>query len=188
MVDINLIPREYRERKEGLKGFFSKITIVILLLFFLSLLFYGGLLLYKNKLNKNLESIVSELELLNGKRDPATEQAMVNLDKRIMILKNLFEEHFYYSAVFEKLEELTIPEVYFSSAKAEFSGNSLGISLLGNAPSYTNLARQILSFQEDSLVSKVKVSGIALDDKGGLKFNLLIDFHKDILLKEQTND
>jgi len=188
VVDINLIPREYRERKEGLKGFFSKATIVILVLVFLSLLFYGGLLFYKNKLAKNLESIANELELLNEKRDPATEQAMVDLDKRITILKTLFEGHFYYSAVFEKLEELTIPEVYFSSAKAEFSANSLGLNLLGNTSSYTNLARQILSFQEDLLVGKVKVSGIALDDKGKLRFNLLVDFYRDILLKEQAND
>jgi len=187
VVDINLIPREYREKKEGLRAIFSKITLAILALLILGLLFYGGLLLYKKNLNKNLDNIVKEKKILDSKRDPETEKSMIDLDKKISALKTLFENHVYWSSLFKKIEELTIPEVYFSQAKVNLSDTGPELGVEGNTSTYTNLARQILSFQEDSLVEEVKVSGISLGEESGIKFNLSVNFSKDILLKKNND-
>jgi hypothetical protein len=189
MVDINLIPREYRERKQGLKGLFSKTTIIALAVLILSLLFYGGLLFYKKNLNKNLEAINQEIFELEQKRDPKTEKAMVDLDKRINILKTLFENHVYWSNLFEKIQELIITQAYFTGAKVEVSENTAKFIADGGTSTYTNLARQIKSFQEEPTVNSVKVSGIALDEKLGIKFNITVEFLKKILLKDsESND
>ncbi|MFZ5559667.1 MAG: hypothetical protein ACOZAL_02655 [Patescibacteria group bacterium] len=185
MVDINLIPREYREKKEGFKIIFSKATLIILTLIILSLLFYGGLLLYQKNLKNDWNNIKEEIRTLNSKRNPKIEKSMIDLDKKISDLKTLFENHLYWSSLFKKIEELTIPEVYFSQAKFNLSGVALELNLEGNTSTYTNLARQILSFQEDSFVKRTQVSGISLDEKTGLKFNLSITFSREILLENK---
>ena len=187
MVDINLIPREYRERKERFKTIFSKTGGAILSLVILSLLFYGGLFLYQSKLKKNLEGIRSEIDTLNNKRDAKIEKEIVDTDKRISLLKGLFQNHFYWSDLFKKIEELTIAEVYFSGAKFGFSLGKIEASLGGGTTSYTNLARQIISFQEEPLVEKVQVSGISLDEERGVKFNLSIIISKNILLRKNND-
>lgn len=182
MVEVNLIPKEYKKRKERLATIFSKTGGVVLVLLILSLLLYGGLLLYQNKLNKNLDSIKKEIEILEQKIDWDKGQAIIDLDKKLGILKDLFEDHLYWSKLFSKIEELTLPEAYFSEAKLIFSGDKVNVGLFGNTLTYTALARQMKSFQEESLVEKVKVSNISLSSEGGIKFDLEVIFSKDILL------
>jgi Tfp pilus assembly protein PilN len=188
MVDINLIPREYRERKLGIKAIISKTTIIALAVLILSLFFYGGLLFYKKNLVNNLEVINQEILELEQKRNPKTEKAMVDLDKRINVLKKLFENHLYWSNLFEEIEKLIIPEAYFMGAEIKLSGDALKFNSSGGTTSYTNLARQILSFQEEPLISSVKVSDIALDEKMGIKFSVSVNFFKKILLENSDNN
>ena len=95
MVDINLIPREYRERKERFKTIFSKTGGVILGLVILSLLFYGGLFLYQSNLKKNLKSIENEIIVMDSERNTELEKNIIDTDKRINLLKNLFQNHLY---------------------------------------------------------------------------------------------
>lgn len=184
MVDINLIPREYKEKRERFKVIFSKAGGIALILLILSLLFYGGLLFYQGKLQENLNNIKEEINLLNQKRDPETEKAIINLDKNLEILKELFEGHFYWSEVFTRIESLTVPEVYLSKAKLAFLPDEVSIIFSGNALTYTNIARQIVSFQEDPLVVGVKVGNISLGAEGGVTFDLSVIFSKDVLLKQ----
>lgn len=187
MADINLIPKEYIERKKGAKALFSKINIIIFGLIILSLLFYGGLLLYQRNLDKNLEIINEEIINLETKRDISTEEAMVELDKKITTLKTLFEEHLYWSDLLEKIEELVIPEAYFFDASVDILEGIVTFGVSGGTTSYTNLARQILSFQESPYVNKVQVFNISLDEKLGIKFGLKVNFSNKILLGEDND-
>lgn len=182
MVEINLIPKEYKERKEKLAIIFSKTGGIVLGLLILSLLLYGGLLFYQNKLNKNLKSIREETINLDQRRDPETEKIIVDLDKRLGVVQDLFEDHLYWSKIFSKIEELTMPEVYLSGANFEFAGEGAKLLFTANALTYTTIAKQMLSFQEDSLIERVNVSGISLSRDIGVDFNLEIVFSKDILL------
>jgi len=184
MVDINLVPIEYRRKGETLMFIFSKTGGGILILLILSLLLYAGLLFYQSKLNQDLNSIKNEITLLDQKRDPKTEEAIVNLDKKLGVLKDLFENHLYWSKLFTKIEELTVPQVYFSETRFNFLSDKVDILISGNALTYTVLARQILSFQQEPLVEKVSVSNISLATEGGIKFDLSVLFSKDILLKK----
>lgn len=182
MVDINLIPKEYRKKKQDILIVFSKTGGAIVILFVLSLLLYGGLLLYQNQAEADLNNIKEEIMNLYQSRDPEIESAIVNLDKKLGIVKELFDNHVYWSKLFNKIEGLTIPEVYFSDAKLNFSSEDVNVVFSGNALSYTVLARQVLSFQDDSLVEEVRVSGISLGTIGGIDFDLSIIFSKNILL------
>lgn len=182
MVDINLIPREYKLKREKFSGIVSRTVGAVLALFILSLLVYGGLLFYQNRLNKNLESINQAIENLNIRRDFETEQIMIDLDKKLKVLKEMFENHFYWSNLVAKIEELTVPEVYFSEAQVSLAEDKVDFGFKGNALTYTTLARQIISFQEEPNVESVTVSSITLSADGGIDFNLEVFFSKDILL------
>lgn len=182
MVEVNLIPKEYKRRKEKISTVFSKTGGVVLALFVLSLLLYGGLLLYQSKLKKDLDNIKAEIVILEQKRDPEMEKSIIDLDKKLGVVKELFESHLYWSKLFSKIEESAIPEAYFSKGKVSFLEDKVNVGLSGNTLTYTTLAKQVISFQEDSLVEKVKISGISLANEGGIDFDLEIIFSKDILL------
>ena len=182
MVDVNLLPAEYKKRKGVLKIIFSKTGGAVLILVILSLLLYGGLLFYQNGLKEDLNAIKEEIAILDLKRDVEMETAIVDLDEKLGVLKGLFEDHLYWSRLLSKIEQLTIPRAYFSNAKVYLLNEKINITFSGNASSYTNLARQILSFQEEPFVESVKVSGISLSTRGGIDFSLLVIFSKNILL------
>lgn len=182
MPDVNLVPEEYKKRRKKLGVIFSKTGGVVLGLVILSLLFYGGLLFYQDKQNKELDSIKEQIKVLDQKRDPEMEKTVVDLDKKLGILKEIFENHVYWSKLFNKIEELTVFQAYFSRGKFDFSGGIAEVNLSGNALTYTILAKQMKSFQQDSQVKSVRVSTISLSTEGGINFDLKVIFSKDILL------
>ena len=183
MVDVNLIPKEYKKKKVEISTIFSKTGGVVLILIVLSLLLYGGLLIYKGKLNKSLDNIRNEIEILNQKKDPELWNAMLDLDEKLGTLKELFENHLYWSQLLTVIEELTITQAYFSDANFTFADDEVNGIFSGNALTYTALARQLLSFQEKSFTEKAKVSNIRLSNEGGVDFDIAVIFSKDILLK-----
>lgn len=182
MVDVNLLPPEYKKRKEALKAIFSRTGGVVLVLLILSLLLYGGLFFYRGKVSENLKSIKDEIINLDQRRNPEMEKIIIDLDKKLAVLKKLFEDHLYWSKLFDKIEQVVIPRVYFSQSKVDFLEEKIDVIFSGNASNYTSLARQILSFQEEPMVESVKVSGISLATEGGVDFDLLVIFSKEILL------
>jgi len=183
MVDVNLIPKEYKKKKVKISTIFSKTGGGVLILIVLSLLLYGGLLIYKEKLNKDLDNTKNEIELLDQQRDPEIEAVIIDLDKKINILKDLFEGHFYWSQVLTKIEDLIISQAYFKNAKFTFLADKVNAVFTGNTLTYTGLARQLLSFQQEPLTEEARVSNIALSNEGGVDFNITVVFSKDILLK-----
>lgn len=184
MVDINLIPKEYKKRGISLVGILSKTGGIALGLLILSLLVYGGLFFYQKNIQKELNGITQEITNIESKRDSAKEKLIVEADKKLNVVENLFKEHFYWSKLFLKIEELVDINVYFTESKFSFESEKVNISLSGNARTYTSLAQQMVSLKEDPLVEKVVVSDIALNENGGIKFNLTIAFLKKILLNE----
>lgn len=184
MVDINLIPKEYKKRGISLAGILSKTGGITLGLLILSLLVYGGLFFYQKSVKDELGGITQEIVNLESKRDIAKEGLITEADKKLNIVENLFKEHFYWSKLFSKIEELVDASVYFMESKFSFENEKVNIIMVGSARTYTALAQQMVSFKEDPLVEKVVVSDIALNESGGIKFNLLITFSKNILLSK----
>jgi len=182
MAEINLVPIEYRQRKERWKKVFSKTTFIVLFFLVLSLLVYGGLLIYAKRLTANLETIKTEISLLAEKRVPEEEKAVVDFDTRLSVLKDVFKNHTYWSNFFTALEKMTIPEAYFSDAKFTLASKDLTVTLTATTKTYTTLAQQMTVFQDDPRVSKVLVSGISLSEEGGINFTLTLTLPVKILL------
>jgi len=189
MAEINLVPIEYRERKDRWKKVFSKTTFLVLFLIILSSLLYGATIVYKKKLNTNLESVKQEIFLLANKRTPDEEEAIIDLDVKIGLLKEVFQNHTYWSQIFERIESLTMSDVYFSDAKLTMEQDKISLQFSASTDTYKSLAKQMLALQEEPTIQKVEISSIALSEEGGIKFGLSSVFPlKTLLLNSENKD
>lgn len=183
MADISLIPKEYKAGF-NLRTIFSKTRSFVTVLILLSLLVYGGLFLYGKSLGANLEDLQNQAEELNKKRDVDFEKKVILLEKALGNLKIILKNHLYWSNLFSELGQLTVPQVSFLDFRGTIENDgSITLSLKGSIPGYTYLAKQMVSFGQEKLVSNIEVSGINLGTQGGIEFTLNINFLKDILLK-----
>ena len=187
MPDINLIPTEYKKKGFDLGANFAKIGGIVLAFLTLSLLVYGGLFIYKRSLTRQIEDIDNKMTELESKRNNELENAIYNADKKLTTVENLFKDHFYWSKVFAKIEELAIADVYFTEAKVALDAGAINLALKGNAASYTSLARQMVSFKEEKLVEKVDLGDVKLSESGGIDFSLSVLISKAILLSQTEN-
>jgi Tfp pilus assembly protein PilN len=188
MAEINLVPIEYRERKERWKKVFSKTTFLVLFLVILSLLLYEATIIYKNKLKISLEGIKQEISLLANKRMPDQEEAIIDLDTKISLLKEVFQNHTYWSEIFERIESLTMSDVYFQDAKLTMELDKISLQFSASTDTYKSLAKQMLVFQEEPIIQRVEISNITLSEEGGIKFGLFSVFPLKTLLFNNNED
>jgi hypothetical protein len=188
MTDINLIPEEYKKKRTGLGIIFSKVVGIVLVLLILSLLLYGGLLIYKKSLTKSLADLKQAITDLQSKRSQSLEDSIYAAEKKLNTIGSLFENHVYWSKLFTKIEELAIADVSFSKMKSAFVEEGIDISLSGNAKTYTGLARQMISFKEDELFKKIDLTDLKLNENGGLDFAFSILAAKSILINQTENN
>jgi len=184
MTDINLIPKEYKRKGVALGTIFSKTGSIILILLILSLLIYGGLLFYKKGIQKNLDNIDQEIKNLESKRSVESEESIYSADKKMDLVENIFTNHIYWSKFLTKIEELVVPQVYFSESNLSIVDNQVNVIFSGNAKTYTGLAQQMVAFSEDPLVEKIELTKTTLNKDGGIDFGFSILFSKNVL----TND
>ena len=182
--DIGLIPKGYGKEKVGFKTIFSKIGILLIGLLVLSLIVYGGLFYYNKSLTEKLSELQTQTEEINRQRDTEFEEKVISLEAALNSLKKILKNHVYWSNVFSKFESLTLPQVSFSNFNANLKDDgSVGLTISGNTSGYTYLAKQMVSFSQDELVSNIELSGINLGTEGGIGFGLSVDFLGEILLK-----
>lgn len=184
MSDISLIPKDYKEKKIGSETIFSKIGIFVFVLVALSLLIYGGLFFYNKSLGAQIIELQTQIKEAKKQRDVDFEKEAIPLERALRGLKTILKNHFYWSNVFSKFEKLIVPQISFSDFNGTIEKDgSVNLSLSGKTAGYTYLAKQMVSFSQEELVSDIKVSGIKLGTEGGIEFGLNISFKKDILLK-----
>lgn len=182
--DVSLIPKDYKEEKFSFETIFSKIGILAIGLVVLSLLVYGGLFSYNKSLNNQVDEFKAQIEEINNQRDNEFEKMAKSLDSVLKSLKEVLKNHLYWSSIFSKIEELTVPQVNFLDFKGTLGEDgSVKLALSGITSGYTYLAKQMASFNQEELISGVEVSGISLGTEGGVEFVLDINLLKNVLLK-----
>ena len=187
MADINLIPTEYKKKGINLGANFSKVVGIILALLILSLLVYGGLFIYKKNLTQKVDDLNKSISDLESKRDNKLENSIYDADKKLNAVEALFKDHFYWSKLFAIIEQVVVPDVYFTEAKIALADSKVNLILSGNAATYTSLARQMVSFKEDALVESVDLGEVKLSESGGINFVLTISASKVILINQIEN-
>lgn len=188
-MPIKLIPKEYIGQRPTIFGgfqlpIFRKSFINLFLglaigCLCLSLLSYLILTLSNHSLERKRAFLEREVKNLEATRDLDLESQVVELQKRIKIFRQFLEAHIYPSKLFTLLEELTIPQVQFTSFNADLEKGQL--NLAGQTVSYSFLAKQLTVLEQDERIKKVEISNIALQSEKGVGFNLLLEFDRQIL-------
>ncbi|MDP3244911.1 MAG: hypothetical protein Q8M83_04625 [bacterium] len=102
------------------------------------------------------------------------------ISKAIAAAKPLLQNRFLFTKFFTSLEDNTLPEVSFNSVAVD----AKGVNLVGKAPDYRTVARQIIAFKTMPLAQDLKISGLSgkpAPKGGGLEevnFTLFLSFDK----------
>ena len=152
------------------KGAFAMFAAI--LLFVLSLAAYAGLFF----INKSQEDAQAQLVIqIQQKEDdlrPKLLDQIFVLEKKLQSVGAVIGAHQFTANTFTALERDTHPRVIFDSYS--FVPKDRNIELKGEADDFAVLGRQIAFLQGDQQINNVEFGGLALTDKGRIKFNLTL--------------
>lgn len=194
-MDFKLMPKEYKEEgsRIGLpKLSFSQLknidfaidlwTVISFILIIAVVLTSAGLWYYKYKLSNEENNLKVQITELNNQRNKELEDNFIELQEGISNLKKALENRIYPSYLFRMIEELTLPQVWFS----DFSSDLLNatIRLSAEAASYNTIAKQIVVFENDQRITEVAFSQVDLSDEGLVSTDFEIKFDPTFLRPE----
>ena len=158
-AEMNLIHEDYKNVLSA--QFYLRIKMFLLIVFvFLILFSIGFVFLNTHKVNlvKEYNAIAEKVDETDSQiSDLNTQQMQTKLIKnRLIKISETLETHLYWTKLFDYLEHHTLQDVYYTDFVAE-DGKSL--TLLARAPTYTDLAGQLLMFESADFVEFVDISG-----------------------------
>jgi len=142
----------------------------------LGLAVFGGIKGYDAYLRGNIRDLEQEIINVNSQQSEETIKKVTETDKMIETVKNLSKNHIFSSLFFEKIEQITLPQVQWLGYSLDTKQGTA--QLKGQAASYSFLAKQIVSFQDANF--EINVSGISLKSNG-VEFSAAIKFDPAIL-------
>jgi hypothetical protein len=175
MVDI--IPKEAPKPSRGL-------NILFYFAIFLLILSIGGYFALNNFLEKAREEVAAlELDLAR-----AMTPEKISLEKEILASKNkidnfsyLVGQHLKTSRIFEIIQKITHPQVWFS--KFDFNSRQGELKISGETQNFETLGQQILILGDEEAINSVNLEKISITKEGKIDFDLLLSFKPDIFKK-----
>lgn len=160
----------------------SKLPLVLSLIILFAVVFiWLGLFFYNRSLDKEQEILFQKMEQLKKEENKEMVNKIISMEKGLKSAKGLLAAHTYPSNIFGFLERLTFANVAWE--KFDFDAEGLESSLSGRAQTYNVIAKQILVFQSEPAIANISVSGVQLDQNGGVSFSAKIIFNSKILVK-----
>ncbi len=160
-LDVNLLSEEYRAAFVPARGK-AVLAWSLGLAALVVLLGYGLAYLYQVRSERAIEGAVtsaSEIEQAVATFEDLADEDQ-ELAKKTAALAALFSDHLSFTAFLESLERATIPEVTYTSIAVSRQGM---VSISGQTPSYTALARQLTVYEEDTpWIQDVNMSAASL--------------------------
>jgi len=175
--------REQGERPRKRQG----IGALLLLSFFvlvLSLLFAGGVFLFKGSIIKQVASSKDSLERSRASFEPALLEDLQTLDKRINATQTLLRGHVVLTPIFELLGDITLPSVrytQFGYNPPSQTSRGITVDISGEARNYTAIAIQSKLFGEHRSIIDPIFSNLSLDVEGNVLFDLSFEIKSDLV-------
>lgn len=189
-LDVNLIPEELAKKPEIKLS--KKLFISGLIIFISILLIVGGYLgisYYQFKITEQIEELEVKIANLNKQIAQYEEgkSAALALQQRLETLRQLLDNHVYWTQFFDLLEKYTISEVYYTNFSMA-GKDKLSISAVGK--DYNSVAKQLLVFQNAvDFVANVRIDAASAEvnqDEGGyagVSFSINLEFLPGVFLK-----
>lgn len=176
-------------------GFFMILSIFVFIAVCVS---YGGLYFYKEIIVKNIEQKKKDLKLAEGRFEIDTIKKYTNLDKKLIASKEVLGQHIALTPIFKELQKITMKTVRYTDFSYSFAGgkdNKIEVNLKGIGIGYRSIALQSDLFAKDKNFINPVFSGLSLDDKGNVSFDLIftvdqafVDFDQNIKIEDSTAD
>ena len=161
-IDVNLIPYELSSHPElevPKKLFTVGVTAFVALL--LVAVAYLGITWYQLRIAREIRNLEQEIVELNDaiKNFEQQRRAALSLQDRLRLVRELLNNHIYWTKFFAMLEKYTLPEVYFTSFA--MSGTE-DLTLSAETDGYRSVARQLVVLQQaPDFVEKVDINSAA---------------------------
>ncbi len=163
--------------------------LISAIIFVISILSAGGVFIYEQVANKNIEEQKNQLERAKDAFDPRLIEELARLDKRISVAEALMADHITVSPFFELLSSLTLQSISFESFSftKDDLGN-LGVEMSGVSKNYTSIALQSdLLGNNENIIDPI-FSNFVLDEDGNVSFELSLFLNNNFLLYENSID
>ncbi len=163
--DVNLVPSDVLEQVVPL----SRILYLILAVLIACGTVFGGWLAVNFVYNNNtikvseIDSEIANKEAEMNSYDDLKDEVDA-LNARVGDVRRLLDQHVYWSEFFTKLEQNTLPEVYYASMSADVGGS---VILSAFAKTYEDAIKQLYVYERATdFVSTAVISGISFTDLG----------------------
>lgn len=143
-----------------------------ILIFVVSVSAYGGLY-FLNKSQEGAQAVLIE-QVRQKEEDlrPKILDTIFALQKKLQSISVVISSHTFSANTFSLVENNTHPYVQFTAYT--FDGESLKISLKGEARDYSALAQQISLFESDAHINSVEFGGLSIREAGRVGFDLTL--------------
>jgi len=172
-MPISLLPQKKRKKelrisraliKENKPVVFACIVLLAVLMAYFAASIYAG------SLKRRVDALVSEAKNTQEQRDTATEEEVIKLNSKFSSVENLLDDHIIASKLFEFMERITHPRVYFTNFT--FRANDKTVIANGSTDNYTTFGEQYIAFQQNKKISDLRVSSVKLSRTGKVEFGI----------------
>ena len=175
----DLLKKESPIERYSLEEGGSILFYVIIVIFFLVTAGYGGLLLLNNAQDRVRAEIIAQVQAKEETVEPGLLNQIFLLEKRLNNIQILLANHIFTSNILKMIESKTHPQVRFLNFNMSVSGYK--IDTVGEAASYSTLARQIALLENTREIERVEFGGLSLGANNLLNFKLTIIFKQALL-------
>jgi hypothetical protein len=165
MDNIDLIPKKPKEEPvwQEVLFYLSFAVLVFSLLIFL-------FLTRAMKVNKlEIEKIEQELTREKTQEEISLEKEVLSSEKKISTFSLLIDQQKRLSKVFDLFEKFVHPQVFFS--KLSFTAKDNKVLLEGRADNFQALGQQSLLFKAEPLIRESNLEQASIGKDGGIDFN-----------------
>ena len=164
ILDVNLIPA--RESKQLSRQAVVAMSTVVLSALAVVVVGYVALRAYVSRQSAASEAVQQEVILLQQELENARGKAEQSLAirSRLQILSEMLLQPGHWENFFTWLESKTIPVVQLISLAADADGS---VTLSGQAPTLTEVGRQMLAFDQSQEVIEVSLADVSVESSRG---------------------
>lgn len=176
-------------------GGFSFFTLLAVILFLATLIFSGGVWVYKKQVQATIDDQLESLRTAHGQFDPEFIDQATRLSQRLSTAGSILDTHIAPSEIFRLFEEKTLKTIAFSNftfSDSEDGGVSVVASGVGD--SFKSIVLQSDEFGNTNVLRDVLFDGVQPTEDGNVSFSfsatLVPEFilYRKNLVPVETND
>ena len=172
-VPTSFVPKQpvRTVRRPRVRGPLSIFAVASLVLFFAAVLLAGVVFGYEFFLKQSRDAKAGELQTIQNSVEPQAVEDLARLSQRLVIARELLEDHVAVSAVFSMLERDTVQSVTFEGLElVTIPSGDVEITMQGRAQNFNALAYQSVVFRDNPFLRNQIFEDITVTEEEDVTF------------------